>query len=320
MNFPYWSKLENPFDNVTRNNYSLGYEIVRRMYGKLIADPNANVKAIGELLEQDAKNYMEHFEFVYGQKLSEPATDARKKREALGLVQANMQSWEKELFVVLKAGNQLDIHERLFPKGRIGLYTRGSQEERLNNFIYFAKTVSQIALPDAASVKAEVMDVLTRLKESDADVIDGDREMDVNLANLEMYRKAVAIAMYRALGSLMFEFPARPDLIEAYIPVDLMTRSQQVEFTSSRMAPANTTLLFARTYEDDEELKVRNLGVTELQVYRAERNGSAPGAVSVVVPPAGEVVVKMQDLGVGRFYFIRNLDVEREGAYVVTVL
>lgn len=315
-----WSRTENPFLNATRNNYSLADEVGQDMYDRLSTAEDPEVQAIGQAIKIPVRNYSEKFDVYFKQTWIESVADTRERRAAMNIVQERMEGWEKHLWVMLNGAQQMDLYARLFPEGNYGQYTRGSIKERVDKFEQFARLVSTITLPAAAPLKAEVEGVLETIGSSISGKRQSNRDDEAFSADLELARQQMCIALYRALGRLIDKFAENPRLIEAYVPVNLLTRSQQLEFTSNKLKLAGSDLIFTRTYPDIAEIRLRNLGITELQVFRTERKGGAPGEATVMLGPGEERIVPVSALGTGRYYYVRNQSATQEGAYNILIL
>lgn len=315
-----WPKSENTFENVTRKSYTLCNEITYLFLNRLMTSTRPEVQAIGDKLEQSATDYMTRYDRYYRFRLTESSAETRRLQETQLLIQQRMPAFEKRLFVVLEDAKDMNAYYDIFPNGRFAQYSRGTQAEIRENFEAFVAKVQKITYPGVAEVLAEAEDLLSALSGTAVQRIGSNVDQDDNAAQMEAARKQVCVEMFRAFGGLIVLFPDQQELIDSFIPVELLTRSQQVEFTSSRMDAATSNLIFTRTYEEDAELRLRNLGVTELQVFRTERNGGAPGSLSVTLNPNEERIVQVSELGTGRFYYIRNLSATGEGAYNLLVL
>ncbi len=170
-------------------------------------------------------------------------------------------------------------------------------------------------------LKADVDTFQNALVLANASQKDGKSNKSGSSAEVEADRIVLGIVLYGILGQLMDYYKETPEMIATVILVDALRTHEQTVF-SQDVNGGQTKLVFTRTLEDGDQLKITGRGHTALQVALVHEKNDAMPADAFTVQAGEEELVLPDALGAkgNRYLIIKNLSATEKGAFTIEIV
>ena len=217
----------------------------------------------------------------------------------------------------------------LFPKGHKPFQT-GEITSRINAVNALSLGIG-LQLPPApppthplvilkGQVDAFYLAVVTARNTQEEEISDTGTESDA----LEQARVNGMVGLYAVLGACMNKFADNPVVIEPLFNLELLRQHRQMLFRGHAVINKPHTVV-ERTVQPTVQIKIKNIGVTDLQVYWAATAGAhpVPPTHPVAVPAGTEVTLDASafgDVATHHYLMILNMDLVNKGEWEVEFL
>ncbi len=313
--------LNNPWEIYTRRNFLLCKEVVTETTNSLAVEfeLKPEIEPIYIFFRDFADVYLAKYADWNGQRKFIQTAKTATFQTAYASLQPKMKLWHEAIIPLLRPANR-ELSLQLFPDDNYGMYTSGSEEQRLSNFGYYTSKLVEVNLPILSTYKTEAVQLQADLGNTGTNKDQSIDKTGSLSSILEAQRLIVTTALYRVQARLCDIFAENPLEVQRIMPFNLLDQRGQTEFVNNNLRGADTLLFLTRTFEDEtQQLRIRNMGTQALQFFRSEQKNGAPGVASITVEAGLEITIPVSMLGEGRYFFVRNLSEDVDGAYVVEV-
>lgn len=198
-----WSYLQNPFENVTKNNFKRMVLMARDHFDKLTAAATTS-PAVQNIYTAAAPIY-QSFNDLYTASMTDTALYAMRTQEFETLLAVlrgeKIKRWDAQIQSIYL--DNTPQYKALLPQNRTP-FQAGAYELRISAVRALASSLA--AFPDLTHVKTDVEDFLKTL-ENQRTIQQGlERKTAVNSDDLETARKALAKTMHKVWAQLIIEF------------------------------------------------------------------------------------------------------------------
>jgi hypothetical protein len=263
-----WQYLQNQFVNATEGNYKKTVKLSN------YHDADLNTKKVTEplLVPIYARYHPLHVTLIAEYNAWKSASGSQKgKTSALELLlestYLNMNGWDVAVQSQFLKGTPEYI--AIFPEGRKP-FTKGSVDDRINAY----DTLSKNMLPYAAlaTLMSEVETAYTELDKA-RDAQEGSKgTVKTGSGKVEDARIAAMTMQYRDLGFAIDNFTDDTEYIESMFDLTTLRDKQQTHFTGT-LDPSENHPVVTRTMLDDDQIKAKSNGTTNIKLYLASTPG-----------------------------------------------
>ncbi len=138
---------------------------------------------------------------------------------------------------------------------------------------------------------------------------------------LEASRIGLGQALYGVLGMLMNLYKDAPESIASFFLMDELRSREQTTFRRD-IDGDETLLVFVRSFEDGEAIRLTNRGNTDLKFARVPQKTDTMPGTALILPAGQQTTVNADALGTkdNRFFIVQNVSASEKGAYTVKLM
>lgn len=287
-----WIFLQNPFNTVTIDNYTLAVSISTF---HLAALKSASDDAFFNGLYMVYKPVHDAFNTAYNNWKSEGEL---KQGQTLNLAQLLVQlrrikikQWDIAIQNTYEQSSPK--YKALLPRRRVPFH-KGKQLSRIDAIKTLALNIGSDAA--LASVKADIEAFFTQLHKAYDEQKGKKARTKTSSSDVETARITMCNLQYSNLGLLMSHFAAMPGRAAAFFDLKNIREVHQTLF-KRQVAAGSVSFVVKHTFEEGGRIALKNTGNTELVFYRSQTKKAARPATVVIVPPLSELVVEAIQLG-----------------------
>jgi len=184
-----------------------------------------------------------------------------------------------------------------------------------------AFSIALAAYPLLAAVKTDVDAFITLINAANTTQKGSKTTTKSKSTAMETAFVNMCEAQYSNLGALIAKYYKTPLVIKQYFDMPVLHRADQVLFHGH--APINKNYFIVKhTLGAADQVKLTNLGNTDLKFYLSDKKTGAPGAIAVTVIKGTNITVTAADLGgtALTYLMVHNVDVLVKGEYMVEFL
>jgi hypothetical protein len=311
-----WIYTQNPFINATRNSY------VKTRHISIFHDSALNAaKADPDILtlynryHPVHEEYMETFDKWNTQGGIQQGDTLSLRQLLLALRNETIEEWDVKIQNVYTQGTSDYI--RLLPDRR-----KPFQEGKYIDRIGAVKVLRE------ALATHKTLEVLREKVAAYYDRLDAAQNLAISnisiakdlSSNVEKTRLTICREQFVNLSSLIIKYPERPENVNIFFDLQTLRQKDQVEFTG-HLAPNHIKKIVKRTFGENDQILLRNLGDTPLIFYLAQLKDMKPGS-EVFEMNKGEQIVPASALGNLAHPFLKvfNPDPYLTGSFIMRIL
>lgn len=300
-----WIFIQNPFYNVTRDNYRLAVTISTYTDAALNA-----AKADATILSLYTPYHALHLAYVAAYE-SWIAQANSQQGNTLSLTQlldqstAKINDWDLAIQNVYRRGTPQ--YKAILPNGH-NPFQRGTQTSRIAAFKALSINLSGIA---ALTTTKTAVDAFYTLLDTANTTQKGSKTTTNSFSsNVEAARIAACDGLYSVLGGLMQKYNTNTAKIADFMDLENIRSGEQTDFTGHTL-PDQTNKIAKRTLADNQSIRLINQGNLKIQFYLATNPTDIIGTKSVIVNPFEDKTVLASDMGdvyTQHFLMVNNME------------
>ena len=312
-----WIFIQNPFYNVTRDNYRLAVTISTYTDAALNA-----AKADAAILALYTPYHTLHLAYVAAYD-SWIAQANSQQGNTLSLTQlldqstAKINDWDLAIQNVYR--RDTPQYKSILPNGH-GPFQKGTQTSRIAAIK--ALSINLNGISALATTKAAVDAYYTLLDTANTAQKGSKTTTNSFSSNVEAARIAACDGLYLVLGGLMQKYNTNTAKIADYMDLENIRSGEQTIFTGHTMSN-QTSKIAKRTLADNQSIRLINTGSVKVQFYLATNPADALGSKSIIVNPFEDKTVIADDLGdvdTQHFLMVNNMEANGTAQWELDIL
>lgn len=206
----------------------------------------------------------------------------------------------------------------LLPRRRAPFQT-GSQQDRITAVNALSITIgTDNALQ---TLKTEVDNFYDALMKANNTQKGSKTQKNNSSTDVETKRLALCTELYGVLGSLVVHFKETPEAVGDFFLLEELRSPEQTTYRHD-IGGDETLLVFVRSFEEGEDIRLTNRGNTDLKFARVPQQTDTMPGTAFILPASQQTTVTANALGANdnRFLIVQNVNANEKGAYTVELM
>jgi len=311
-----WKYLVNTFEAATRNNYTEAMKISTFHDSSLASmQKDAFFATLYKNYHQLHLNFKNCYDTWLTQEGKQTSKTLTLKQLLDQLSSTKIHYWD----IIIQ--NEYDPNTPEY-KALLPHHRKPFQQDKQLERIAAVKTLSNslTGITALKKVKDDVDDFYKQLDEANTVQKSSKTETATGSQNVEAARIAICKAQYANLGALMQKYYDKPETIAVYFDVQTIRRNRQVTYTG-HLKPLQLHNIAKHTFAADSQIKLNNLGTTELHFFLSQTKDSIQ-QTGITLKPAQQETYPATILGNIQYPYLMvyNTHQVENGHFEITIL
>ncbi|MCX6350545.1 MAG: hypothetical protein NTX03_01655 [Bacteroidetes bacterium] len=311
-----WSYSSNVFDNISKNNFKLLYDVAlgHDTYLAGLKDTDPEILVLYNLEHPSYVDYVTKYDLWFGDYNAKEAAVQSFQMEIEHLGGDKIASYDVQIQIVYPKGSPGYTH--LLANGRAP-FQKGSYSSRLSALNGLINNIGDdVALAD---LKVEIVAFAAIVNNAfiakNAAIVQLKSERDV----LEAARISHCTVMFQILASLMIKYLLHLTEIEKFYNMGLIRTKGAAHPKITHTIAKGATFNWSINFTEETVIRVKNLLDVPIHVERMN-SSTEPATAGNIIPPGDTQDIALSTIGVGAFLNFTNQDILNKAKFHAEVL